>query len=86
VGGCSPPLPPDPHLWYVLFLKTHLPLIPAPLALRAAKKAITFAPQLKLDQGLDLERSEYNTLIPTSDRLEGLKAFAEKRRAVFTGK
>ena len=59
--------------------------IPAPLALRAAKIAITAAPHLPLDQGLAFERQVYGGLLETQDRSEGLKAFAEKRRAVFTG-
>lgn len=58
----------------------------APLALRAAKTAINAAPDLPLEKGLDLERQLYNPLFETSDRQEGLKAFAEKRRAVFTGR
>jgi methylglutaconyl-CoA hydratase len=60
-------------------------LCSAPLALKAAKSAINSAQYLPKERGLDLERSAYNTLLGTSDRLEGLKAFAEKRRAVFRG-
>jgi methylglutaconyl-CoA hydratase len=58
----------------------------APLALRAAKTAIDAAPYKPLEEGLDLERRVYNSLLLTEDRNEGLRAFAEKRRAVFTGK
>ncbi|OCF38701.1 methylglutaconyl-CoA hydratase [Kwoniella heveanensis CBS 569] len=57
----------------------------APLSLHAAKQAITSAPFLSLDQGLDLERRMYEGLLGSEDRLEGLRAFAEKRRAVFKG-
>ncbi|WVN88395.1 uncharacterized protein L203_103603 [Cryptococcus depauperatus CBS 7841] len=57
----------------------------APLALASAKRAISFAPELPLEEGLDLERRVYNGLLDTEDRQEGLKAFAEKRKARFTG-
>jgi len=57
----------------------------APLALKAAKKAVHAATTLPLEQGLDLERKMADSLLGTQDRLEGLKAFAEKRKAVFTG-
>ncbi|KAK4690012.1 hypothetical protein P7C73_g125, partial [Tremellales sp. Uapishka_1] len=57
----------------------------APLALSASKKAINSS-FLPLDQGLDLERQIYNSLLRTEDRQEGLMAFAQKRRAIFQGR
>ncbi|KAH6915056.1 enoyl-CoA hydratase/isomerase [Coprinopsis sp. MPI-PUGE-AT-0042] len=57
----------------------------APLALRAAKQAISRAEDLALETGLDFERATYETLLPTQDRLEALQAFREKRRPVFKG-
>ncbi|WVF71241.1 hypothetical protein IAT40_006042 [Kwoniella sp. CBS 6097] len=57
----------------------------APLSLSAAKQAISSAPFLTLEKGLNFERKVYNGLLGTQDRQEGLKAFAEKRRAVFKG-
>ncbi|ORX36580.1 ClpP/crotonase-like domain-containing protein [Kockovaella imperatae] len=61
-------------------------LTSAPLALRAAKMAIDSAVDLPLEQGLDMERKAYATLLDSEDRKEGLRAFAEKRRAKFQGK
>lgn len=58
----------------------------APLALRAAKRAIESASDLPLEKGLDLEREVYNTLLDTEDRQEGLSAFAEKRKSKFLGR
>lgn len=58
----------------------------APLALSAAKSAITSSPSLPLEEGLELERQLYNTLLSSSDRQEGLDAFAQKRKTVFTGR
>jgi enoyl-CoA hydratase/carnithine racemase len=59
---------------------------PAPLAVAAAKSAITSAPHLPLPAGLDLERTLYDPLLLTEDRQEGLRAFAEKRTARFQGR
>lgn len=61
-------------------------LTPAPLSLRAAKQAIKSAPGTSIEQGIKNERAAYNTLLETEDRLEGLRAFAEKRKPVFQGK
>ncbi|KAG2013828.1 enoyl-CoA hydratase/isomerase [Coprinopsis cinerea AmutBmut pab1-1] len=57
----------------------------APLALRAAKQAISRSEDLALETGLDFERATYETLLSTQDRLEALQAFKEKRRPVFKG-
>jgi len=57
----------------------------APLALRAAKKAISRAPELSLEPGLDFERATYETLLHTKDRVEALEAFKAKRAPVFIG-
>jgi enoyl-CoA hydratase/carnithine racemase len=57
-----------------------------PVALRAAKQAIDLgldAPDL--DSGLAEEARAYSTTIPTEDRAEALRAFAEKRAPRFTG-
>jgi len=57
----------------------------APLALRAAKQAISRASDLSLESGLDFERASYEVLLNTKDRLEALEAFKEKRPPVFKG-
>lgn len=57
----------------------------APLSLRMAKAAVNQGTEVDLCSGLKLEEAFYAQLIPTKDRLEGLKAFAEKRPARFTG-
>lgn len=58
----------------------------APLALFQAKTAINQGMQTDIATGLQIERLAYNTLIPTEDRLEGLRAFAEKRPPTYRGK
>jgi len=57
----------------------------APLALRAAKQAISRAPELALEPGLDFERASYEVLLKSKDRVEALEAFKEKRAPVFKG-
>lgn len=57
----------------------------APLALRAAKRALSISPDLALSDGLDLERACYEPLLNTKDRTEALVAFGEKRKPIFKG-
>lgn len=57
----------------------------APLALRAAKQAVSRSEDLALETGLDFERASYETLLPTKDRMEALQAFREKRKPLFQG-
>ncbi|KAH9939975.1 ClpP/crotonase [Amylocystis lapponica] len=57
----------------------------APLALKAAKQAISRAPELGLESGLDFERAAYEPLLKSKDRTEALEAFRQKRAPVFTG-
>ena len=57
-----------------------------PVAIRAAKQAISFGINMDLASALQFEEACYAKTIPTEDRLEGLRAFAEKRKPVYTGK
>jgi len=58
----------------------------APIAVGAAKHAIDEGAALELDAALTLEGQQYELTLHTADRLEGLKAFAQKREPVFTGR
>jgi enoyl-CoA hydratase/carnithine racemase len=57
----------------------------APISLRQAKRAIDGGLHLPLAEALDLENRLYQDCLPTRDRQEALRAFAEKRPPVFTG-
>lgn len=57
----------------------------APLSLRQAKVAIDGGYDYDLKCGLGLETKCYLQLLNTRDRLEGLAAFAEKRKPNYTG-
>ncbi|GAB2274208.1 hypothetical protein Dimus_008975 [Dionaea muscipula] len=58
-----------------------------PLALRMAKRAINEGVEMgSMNSALALEEECYEQLLHTKDRLEGLAAFAEKRKPTYTGK
>jgi len=58
----------------------------APIAQSAALRAIDTSYEVPLELGLELERVYYDETLRSEDRLEALRAFAEKRKPQFTGK
>ena len=58
----------------------------APLGVAAAKAAIEEGWDLALDVALEAERRHYEKVLLSEDRLEGLKAFAEKRSPSWKGR
>jgi enoyl-CoA hydratase/carnithine racemase len=58
----------------------------APVALRYAKEAVVKGLELSLADGLRLEGDLSTLLRTTDDRLEGARAFLEKRKPKWTGK
>jgi enoyl-CoA hydratase len=58
----------------------------APIAVRQAKKSISMATQTDLRTGYSFEIEAYNRMVPTEDRLEGVRAFNEKRAPNFKGR
>jgi len=58
----------------------------ASIAVRQAKKSIGIATQTDLKTGYSFEIEAYNRMVPTEDRLEGVRAFNEKRKPDFKGR
>ena len=58
----------------------------APIAQSAALRAIDASYDTSLELGLELERVFYDETLRSEDRVEALRAFAEKRRPAFTGR
>jgi len=58
----------------------------SPVHLQAAKMAINAALETPLSQGLAYERELFQFVWSTEDRLEGMKAFLEKRKPEFRGR
>jgi enoyl-CoA hydratase/carnithine racemase len=57
----------------------------APISLRQAKRAIDGGLHLSLEEALALENRLYQDCLGSKDRVEALRAFAEKRPPVFEG-
>jgi len=58
----------------------------APLAVRAAKKAVNVSYESSLTDGLAKEKQLFYELFGTEDQKEGMQAFIEKRKPNWTGK
>jgi enoyl-CoA hydratase len=58
----------------------------APIAVRLAKEAVNKAFESPLGDGLEFERKLFYFLFATEDQDEGMHAFLEKRKPIWTGK
>ncbi|MFQ5827670.1 MAG: enoyl-CoA hydratase/isomerase family protein [Candidatus Methylomirabilia bacterium] len=57
-----------------------------PVAVRQVKKVITWGAETDLETGMILAIEAYNNTINTEDRLEGVRAFNERRLPKFQGR
>ena len=57
-----------------------------PLAARLAKQAVLAAEETALAAGLEQERRLYELAMASEDRVEGMRAFLEKRKPEFEGR
>lgn len=58
----------------------------APISIRQAKKSMNMSQNIDLKSGYMFELEAYNRMVVTEDRVEGILAFNEKRKANFKGK
>jgi len=71
---------------YLRAIKLAEEILPnGPIAVRAAKSAINRGIEVDIESGLKYEEAYYAQVIPTKDRIEGLKAFKEKRKPNYQG-
>jgi enoyl-CoA hydratase/carnithine racemase len=57
-----------------------------PLAVRMGKQAVLAAEETSLSGGIEAERRLFELAFATEDRVEGMRAFLEKRRPDFRGR
>ena len=58
----------------------------APLSVRAVKRMVREGEDMPQDHAIDTERALFGLLYNSEDRIEGRKAFAEKRKPQFKGR
>lgn len=58
----------------------------SPAALRFIKETVRASARMPLDEGLRFETALFGLVFATDDKVEGIRAFLEKRKAEFTGR
>jgi enoyl-CoA hydratase/carnithine racemase len=56
-----------------------------PVAISQVKSVINRGVEMDINNALQIETNAYEVCIPTKDRIEGLKAFIEKRKPAYKG-
>ena len=57
-----------------------------PLSIKFAKKAVNVGMQMDLASALDYETFCASIVVTSEDRIEGFKAFVEKRKPIYKGR
>lgn len=84
-GLVSEVVPKGEALARSLKMAIHIASMP-PLAVKQIKEVVLAGQDVSLDVGLKLERKAFQLLFASDDQKEGMRAFLEKRPAVFSGK
>jgi len=85
LGAVNHIVPPEQTVERALELAAEIAGMPR-LAVRLAKQAVLRAFEAPLEAGLEAERQAFLLLLGTEDRIEGTRAFLEKRRPLFRGR
>ncbi|MFE4523756.1 enoyl-CoA hydratase/isomerase family protein [Cytobacillus firmus] len=85
LGIVNQVVPHEELLDYCLTLAESI-LANSPIAVLQAKKAINQGSEISLDNALSLEAEAWLVNFSTDDRVEGLSAFLEKRKANYMGR
>jgi enoyl-CoA hydratase/carnithine racemase len=75
----------DAELMSQVTALAHEMMANAPMAVTQAKRAVNASLSMGIDVGLEYEAEAYQTCLSSADRTEGLAAFREKRKPVYTG-
>jgi enoyl-CoA hydratase len=84
MGLVSDVVPDDQVEATAIALAAEIAALP-PLSVKFIKEAVALADNAPLDAALDFERRACQFLFSTADKKEGMSAFLEKRRPLFTG-
>jgi enoyl-CoA hydratase len=84
IGLVTRVVPPEATVDAALELAARIAAMP-PVAVRAAKAAILDAAEYNLRDGLARERAAFFDLFDTEDQAEGMQAFTQKRRPIWSG-
>lgn len=84
IGLVNRVVPPEQLMDTCIELAERMKKVP-PISLKLAKRAINRSREVGLHEGFVFEAQAYLVCIPTKDRQEALKAFAEKRQPRFSG-
>ena len=76
----------DQHLMEEAMKMANILAQRAPIAMTMIKQAVNSGAQLDMESALENESKCSGILFNTNDRIEGMAAFLEKRKAVFTGR
>jgi enoyl-CoA hydratase len=85
LGLVNEVVPAGTALDVALALASRLAALP-PLALAAAKRLVDGGATLPLDAAVTLERETVSMLFGTADRVEGIRAFLDRRAPTFEGR
>ena len=84
-GLVSKVVPVEMYLREALTLASEIAQM-SPVAVQLAKEAVNRSFETQLDEGLAFERKNFYLTFASADQKEGMKAFIEKRKAIYLGR